>query len=327
MRFCLLRRPGALLLGLLALALSHPSPVGAQQDECCLLLLVPVGARASALGGAITARSGPDAVFQNPAGLAELEGSAFVIHHSDLAADQQIKIDAFSLLLTPFSGTIGITYQLFDKGEIESRDGSGQNIGVLSVRDHLLVGTFSTRIASGLSAGISYKFFQQRTDCTGLCGSAENVASTQAVDAGVRYTPAVVPGLELGLSVVNAGFDVQTENEGQADNFPGRIHAGVSYDVLSQVRTDSVVALRVALEVRDRLSGSGAADLAGGVELDVQESVFLRAGFAPGEGLGTGAAVGLELRFDRFDIGVSRSWVNSSLGDTEPFQISFGLHF
>jgi hypothetical protein len=301
-------------------------PVVRAQDECCLLLLVPVGARASAMGGAITARAGTDAVFGNPAGLAEIDGGAFIIHHSDMAVDQQI--DAFSLLVTPFSGTtMGLTYQLFDKDDLPATDPSGQQIGVLTLRDHLLVGSFSARLGGGFSAGVSYKFFQQRIDCTGLCSSSENVAVTQGVDAGVRYAPPWRSGLELGVAVVNAGQELQVENDPQDAAFPGRLHVGATYDVLSTLPTDSVVALRLALEARDRLSRLGSPTLAVGLELDVQEAVFLRAGYAPGEGLGSGAAVGLELRYDRFDIGVSRSFVNSSLEDTEPFQVSFGLNF
>ncbi|NIP79931.1 MAG: PorV/PorQ family protein [Gemmatimonadetes bacterium] len=320
------RLPRLLALALLGAALvAPPAPAVAQQDECCALLLIPVGARSSALLGAITARAGADAVFRNPAGLADLPSNAFVIHHSDIAADQQI--EAFSLLLTPFNSTIGITYQLFDKGDIESTDAANRTIGVLKVRDHLLVGTFSTGLGAGLSAGVSYKVFQQRIDCTGLCSSSEYAAITQAVDAGVRYTPEWEPGLELGIAIVNAGLDVQVENAAQADPFPGRLHLGIAYDVLSSLPTDSTLALRVAVEGRDRLLEPGSPTVAFGLELDIQRAVFVRAGWAPGKGLGSGAAVGLELRYDRFDIGVSRSFVRSSLDENEPFQISLGLNF
>lgn len=328
-----------LMGGLLALVLLHgtwpgsPSALAAQEggaedppggQECCLLLLVPVGARASALAGAITPRAGADAMFRNPAGLAALDGTRFLIHHSDITVDEQI--DAFSLLLTPWSTTLGISYQLFDKGEIETTDPTGQPTGELRLRDHLVMASFAVGLGAGLSAGANYKVFQQRIDCTGLCGDAENVATTQAVDMGVRWSPPWHPALEVGVAVVNAGLALQVVNAEQADPFPGRIHLGVAYNVLDAAPVDSLVALRVGVDARDHLSRPGSPTLAVGVELDVQEAVFLRAGYTPGEGLGTGAAVGLELRYDRFDLGLSRSFVNSSLeADGEPFQVSLGL--
>jgi hypothetical protein len=319
-----------------ASALGPGAPVSAQEagpsqppggNECCLRLLVPVGARASALGGAITALGGADAVFRNPAGLATLTGGQFVIHHSD-DTTLDVQVDAFSLLFTPFSSVMGISYQLFNRGEIETTDASGQPTGELSYRDHLVVGSFAVALGGGLSAGLNYKVFQERVNCIGLCGGEEYVATTQAADMGLRWNPTWHPALEVGLAVVNAGFALQVINAEQSDPFPGRIHVGVVYDVLAAIPTDSVVALRIGVDARDRLADPGSPVLAVGVELDVQGAVFLRAGYTPGEGLGTGAAIGLELRYDRFDVGVSRSFVNSLLeADEEPFQVSLGIHF
>lgn len=278
------------------------------------------------MGGAITPRTGVEAAFGNPAGLAGLDGSTFVVHHSDISVNTQV--DAFSLVLTPWGVTLGLSYQLFDKGEIPTTDVFGQPTGELVLRDHLVAGSFATPVAHGLSVGLNYRIFQQRIDCTGQCGGEESVAVTNSVDAGVQYRPPWHPPLELGLAVVNAGPGLQVVNAAQADPLPGRIHLGATYDILAPTSADERVALRLAADVRDVLREPGSPSLAVGVELDVQQAVFLRAGYAPGEGLGTGAAVGVELRYDRFDVAVSRSFVNSQLGaDTEPFQVSFGLNF
>lgn len=294
--------------------------------ECCLLLLVPVGARSSSMGGSITARTGVEAVFRNPAGLAGLEGSIFVVHHSDVSVNTQV--DAFSLVVTPLGFSLGISYQLFDNGDIPTTDPFGQPTGELVLRDHLLIGSFATQLAPGFSAGVNYRLFQQRIDCNGQCGGEESVATTNAVDAGLRYRPTWHPAVELGLAVVNAGPGLQVVNAAQADPLPGRLHLGAAYDVLAGTGAGEQVALRLTGDLQDALRAPGAPTLSVGVELDVQQAVFLRAGWAPGEGLGTGAAVGVELRYDRFDVAVSRSFVNSQLGaDTEPFQVSFGLNF
>lgn len=294
--------------------------------ECCLLLLVPVGARSSSMGGSITARTGVEAVFRNPAGLAGLEGSMFVVHHSDVSVNSQV--DAFSLVVTPLGFSLGLSYQLFDNGDIPTTDPFGQPTGELVLRDHLLIGSFATPLAQGLSAGINYRLFQQRIDCNGQCGGEESVATTNAVDVGLRYRPPWHPALEMGAAVVNAGPGLQVVNAEQADPLPGRLHLGAAYNVLAGTGAGEQVALRLTTDLQDALRDPGAPTIAVGVELDVQEAVFLRAGYAPGEGLGTGAAVGVELRYDRFDVAVARSFVNSQLGaGTEPFQISFGLNF
>jgi hypothetical protein len=278
------------------------------------------------MGGAITARRGVEAVFRNPAGLAGLEGSMFVVHHSDISDNTQV--DAFSLVLTPAGVTVGLSYQLFDNGEIRTTDITGQQTGELVLRDHLVVLSVAAPIVAGLSAGLGYRVFQQRIDCNGQCGGVESVALTNAVDAGIRYNPHLHPALELGVSVVNVGPGLQVVNAEQADPLPSRLHLGVAYDVLGAVALDERVALRVTTDVQDVLRDLGNPTVSVGMELDVQGAVFLRAGYAPGEGLGTGAAVGVELRYDRFDIAVSRSFVNSQLAaDTEPFQVSFGLNF
>lgn len=319
------------LTALLAAALAPATGEAAAQElpedpasECCLLLLVPVSARASAMGGTNTAFRGPEAAFLNPAGLAGLDGGAFMVHHSDVNIDAQL--DAFSLLLTPLGVSVSLAYQLFDMEEIPTTDPSGQITGEILFRDHLVLASAASPVLPGLSAGVSYRFFQQRIDCNGRsCGGVERAVTSHAFDAGLLYQPTWHPPLQIGLTVVNAELSRGTDDGAR---LPGRVHLGAAYDVLAGTATADMLALRLAADIRDALHDPGSPQVAVGLELDVQQAVFLRAGYARGEGLGTGAAVGVELRYDRFDISVSRSFINSQLGpETEPFQVSFGLRF
>ncbi len=319
-------------LGALA---AYPGAVRAQEsgepegstNDCCPLLLLPVGARATSMGGATVALVGADAVFANPAGLAPIERTTFVVHHWD---DQSVgpQIDAFSLLVPALSSVFALSYELFDNGSIVTTDPTGQPTGELTFRDHLLVASFGTTITGGISAGVNYRMFQQRIDCRGACGSEENVATTHGADFGILYQPSWNPALTLGISASNVGFGLQVENAAQADPLPTRVHVGASYDLLANTPTDSLLALRVSGEITDEPRRSGHYTPSVGLELAMQDLIFLRAGYTPGEGLATGAAVGIELHYNRFDIAVSRSFVNSSLAaDTEPYQVSFSIAF
>ena len=265
-------------------------------------------------------------MFRNPAGLAGVGSNVFIVHHLDTNFASQI--DAFTLLLRPFNGALAISYQLFDNGEIPTTDESGLLVGELALRDHLLVGSFATTLGGGLAGGISYKYYQQRMDCNGDCGGEESTGSTHAFDAGLRYSPGWHRPLELGIAVLNVGFPLQIVNAAQADPLPARVTVGVSYDILGAVRNDSTLALRFLVDVRESIREPGDPTASFGAEFDVQRTVFLRAGYAPGRGLGTGAAVGVELRYDRFDVALSRSFVSAGMDPGgEPFQVSFGLHF
>ncbi len=312
------------IVAVLLSAIAVPSQAQAPQldEDCCLLLLVPVGARSSAMGGAITAGTGVDGVFRNPAGLAGLPDNTFVVHHSDRSL---VDINAFTVLLTPGRSAVGLTYQLFDKGTIPRTDEQGLTIGELSYRDHLVVGSFGLNIGGGMAVGANYKFHQERIDCRGVCGGAERVTTTHAADVGYRFAPRWHPALQAGVALVN--MPLRFDDTAALGRFPARVHVGVAYDILGPFGTEELLALRLALDLQDELRDLGSPVPSAGLELDMQQTLFLRAGYTLGEGLAAGAAIGVALRYDRFDIGVSRSFIDSAFEDDEPFQVTFGLHF
>jgi hypothetical protein len=325
------RTAAALLIGLCALLVPEPalSQGGGQAPppECCLVLLLPVGARSAALGQAGTALGSPDAVFVNPAGLAEMRRGQFVVHHEPLLHDQQA--NTFTLVITPRAvGALALTYQLFDYGEEDARDEFGNTTGRLSTREQLLVASFATPVHGGLTAGINYKLYQFRVDCAGFCRGANFVGTTHALDGGLRFRPRQLPGLVVGASVLNLGFALQVVNAPQSDPMPTRIRAGAAYEVLHHFARDSTLALWVSADVEDRPGHLGSPQAGLGVEGSIGSAVFVRMGYRSGEGRGTGPAVGLGLSFDRFTAAVARSFASTGLElDHEPFQFSFGVQF
>lgn len=297
----------------------------ASADECCLVLLLPVGARGIALGRAMTVDASPDAVFNNPAGLAGLESGYFGAHHTNVAAE----VSAFSLLFPVGGvGTLGVSYELVDLGEIELTDENRQTIGTLIPRHHVLIGSFGAILARGFSAGVNYKLYQLRIGCRGTCGGGEITATTHAVDLGLRLQPTWVSGLEFGVAVSNMGFPLQVINAKQADPLPVRVRLGVAYEVLQHVHRLEGIELWWGLEAVDAWDDFGSPTPSMGVELAARDVLFLRAGYVPGDGVGTGASIGFGIRYERFTIALARSFVSSPLEiSDEPVQFSFGLAF
>src|SRR5262245_33835005 len=109
------RSASSLLPALLLLA----SPAVAQQSEPsnggAAFLLVPVGARATALGQAAVADGGTgEAAFWNPAGLATMTRSEISIHRAHTFASDNTVLSGY--LASQTLGTVGIAAYLVDFG-------------------------------------------------------------------------------------------------------------------------------------------------------------------------------------------------------------------
>src|SRR5574341_1418613 len=82
-------------------------------------LLIPVGARGSALGGSVVANSyGVDAVYWNPAGLAWLEGTEATGSYLPYIADIDVSYAAIGKNIEDF-GAIALSVKAVSIGDIE----------------------------------------------------------------------------------------------------------------------------------------------------------------------------------------------------------------
>jgi hypothetical protein len=319
----------ALALGIL-MAMS-PGWAAAQSGdvaatECCLSLLFPIGARTLALGSAVNARPDGSALFMNPALLATLESDEFFVHNLDSELD---KTNTFTLLIrSSVAGSFAISYRHVDYGEQEATTGGDIPIGTIARYEQVLVATYATPVAAGLNAGVSYKLYQDRLDCRGFSCSDEYRATTHGVDLGAQFQSARFPALSVGASIVHLGFPLQVKNRAQSDPPPARLRLGAAYEVLHHFRPDSTVKLMISADVVDSWRALGNPLLNVGSELSYDGTIFLWLGHAAGTGLFTGLAVGLGLKYDRFDLGIARSLssVAAELGG-DAFQITFGLRF
>ena len=294
-------------------------------SECCLALLFPTGARAVGLGNALTARGGADAVFVNPAGLAALARDEFRIHNAPTEVETT---NTFGIAFRIRSaGAVAFNYRLIDFGSFISTDENQQQTGEVRIYDHMLLASFATHLGSGVAAGITYMLFQSRQSCSGFCQQPSVAATTHGVDFGVQYHPRLWPSLQLGASITHFALPLQVINAEQAAPTPSRVRAGAAYEVLHHFSQDSAVAIWLSSDVSFSWRPDIPPTLSTGAEAVLDNTIFVRVGYSTGTGRNAGAAVGLGLRYERFDVGIAKSFVDPSAIDRDPYQISFAVSF
>lgn len=325
---------GMILRALILVLLVCPgsAPLEAQDDsgaasEGALFLLLPIGAEGVGMARAMTALSGPESVWWNPAGIVDVERNSFLLFRSeDLSGEGTA---ASFLLQQEGLGSAAVSYLLFDLGDVELRDEQGNFLGTVSFRNHLGILSAGTGLPGGLDVGVNLKLIQSRVACRGQCTDAGVTATTYAVDLGAQWK--VMEHLLLAGTVAHLGPDLQVFNEEQADPLPARLRVAAAYEVLHHWVERPGLSARVVLEVEDRLRNPGnpAQYLGTEIEAGVDPSLSLRAGYAFGSELAVdGAGVGVGLRYESFDLGISKSLTSTTLsGETEPVQITFGFVF
>lgn len=328
-----------LVLALLSLLVS-PGPVWAQDGEGgepppegAVWLLLPVGAKGVALGRAVTALPGAESVWWNPAGLGEVERSRFLLFRGeDLAGEATA---AALILARPGVGTLGLAYQLMDAGTQDLRDRDGNVLGTVGLRNHLGVLSMATRFWDHLSLGVNLKLIQSRVSCRGQCIDAGVTATGFALDAGAQAAEVGGLPLRFGATLAHAGPDFQFVNEEQADRLPTRLRLAVAYEVLSGWTDLDEVKLWVTTELERRVHRAAEGEKSTATYVGAEfaagtaQMLYLRAGYVFNAlSQVDGAAVGLGLRYESFDLAIAKSLAASTLGgESEPVHVSFGFVF
>jgi hypothetical protein len=295
--------------------------------EGALFLLVPVGARAVAMGQSVVASSiGIESIWWNPAGLARMDSAEVAIMHSQTIAANG---DALNFVFPQGrAGVIAATAYLIDYGRQEDTDPFGNSIGSSEARQIVLAASYAATFGSRVNAGLTYKYLQDRLDCSGDCEFvATHQSSTSAIDFGVQVIVDPDKRLTLGLAVRNLGFRLQINDAEQADPLPTRIHLGAQYVVPMIERAVPNGELRISAEFVQS-PALGNLSLRGGGEFAYKKQYFLRAGFVSGSGDGAGSAIGLGSQQGRVGLDISRAFGGpSSSAGTPPTYVSLRYRF
>jgi hypothetical protein len=173
-------------------------------------LLIPVGARYIATGGASVAMvNGLDAIYWNPAGLSRMTSSAgAMFSQMSYIADINVSYVAVAANFSGF-GSIGITFKTLDFGDIavtteDAPDGTG---GLFSPTFINMGLTYSRLLSDRISVGATMNLISEKLDRVSANGFAFNM--------GVQYRDlGNVSGLSMGVAVKNLGGTMQYKGTG-----------------------------------------------------------------------------------------------------------------
>ncbi|HUP89326.1 MAG TPA: hypothetical protein VM100_08250, partial [Longimicrobiales bacterium] len=253
--------------------------------------------------------------------------STFVVNRTTIGDSP---LNAFSFFYrSKVVGVFGLTYQLIDYGSQEATNEAGSVTGKETDVTSILIASFATPIALGWSAGLNYKLYNFSASCEGLCQVGSRSGTSHMIDVGVRYVPRFLPDLTIGASLLQTGLKLQINNAAQADVTPSRLRVGASYNAAKLITKDTSTAVWINADVVQRLHNATSPGVNFGVEVVLDNTIFIRAGHASeaqGTSLG-GNAVGLGLRYQRFDINVAKSVSSSPIFENDPFYVTLGVTF
>jgi hypothetical protein len=164
-------------------------------------LLIPVGARGIATGGAFLATlTGLESIYYNPAGLDMTPRTEAMFSYMTYIADINISYFAISTSLGDL-GSIGLSFKTFDFGEIpvttvDFPDGTGQTYSPGFLTSTL---TYSKVLTDRISVGTNLKLISESIQNASAIGFG--------LDMGVQYR--FNEYLSMGASIKNIGTNMQ----------------------------------------------------------------------------------------------------------------------
>lgn len=210
------RSGAAIRLGILWMVVSaavgaapaaHAGSDGRRGTSGATELQLPVGARGTALGGAVASDvSGIEAMFWNPAGLAATPGTEALFSHTRFFADMKLNYAGVATKAGGL-GTIGISAKVLSVGEIlvtteQAPDGTGE---VLTPTFSVLSLGWGRAFTDRVNFGSSINYVHEEI--------ANNVANGVAFDFGVQYGTDW-HGFRFGVAMRNIGPSMQFSGPG-----------------------------------------------------------------------------------------------------------------
>jgi Uncharacterised protein family (UPF0164) len=263
-----------LLLLLFTSLLYAQNPSSLAGGSSNIFLRAGQSARVAALGGSFTAVSDDEnALFYNPAGLANIRMGAVALNHAQWIEDIRIDNIVFGY---NFDRKLGVALSVSHlwMPAIQGKDGFGNVNGDINVTSSIINLGLGYKVDPSFYVGVGIKYFLD--DLAGF------TASGIAIDAGI-YMYLFVPGLTFGLTVQNLGGDIQYDTV--QEKIPFTYRAGLAYKIRN-------TGLRVSVDGVKTIDSDFV--IATGLEYTLLKTFSLRFGnqfrndqkFTPGYGAG-----------------------------------------
>lgn len=285
-------------------------------------LLIPVTARTTAVGTAMTAgapgMSGVEALFANPANLSLNSGTNALFSRMEYAAD--IGVNHFGVAQRFGNNNIAFTLTSWDFGDIPLQTETDPEItSVTWSANYITLGaSYARQFTDRIAAGVTFKGINERIDDVSATGIA--------FDAGMNYTVGE-SGLRFGVSLKNFGPSMDFDGtgliklvrlpdqdpnttpnavqiEGAKFELPSLLNFGVSYT------RELGASTTVALMGNFRSNSFSQDQYTGALELGFRDLLYLRGGYqfeedmdlSFYEGWNVGAGLNLPLGGNRLSI-------------------------
>ena len=170
-------------------------------------LQIPVGARGTALGGAVASDvTGIEAMYWNPAGLGASTGTEVVFSHTSYFADMSVNYAGVVTQAGNF-GSLGLAAKILSVGDIivtteQAPDGTGE---ILHPTFAVLGLSWGKAFTDRVNFGTTINYVHEDV--------ASNVASGVAFDFGVQYATNW-HGFRFGMSAKNIGSTMEFSGPG-----------------------------------------------------------------------------------------------------------------
>jgi hypothetical protein len=210
-------------------------PSSSAGTSSVLLLRFGHSARAAGLSEAFTGLANDEnALYYNPAGLANINEGIITLNHAEWFADIHISNISFGYNYKKnFGLAFGFTHMWMPG--LEAKDIDGRDLGLFHVNTSIVNVGCAYKFHSSFFGGIGIKYFQDNPH-------SDISASGLALDAGF-YLHSAIPGLTAGIAVQNFGGDIQYIQEKQ--QIPLTYRLGVAYKIYDYnltILTDAVKA-------------------------------------------------------------------------------------
>ena len=288
-------------------------------------LLLPIGARGYALGGAMVADvTGVEATFWNPAGVSLQAGTEVMFSHLPYFAGIDINFFGVSTELTDI-GNFAITAKVVDIGEIEeTTETQPEGTGAIFNPTLSVIGlTFSRQMTHQVSFGVTANYINEKI--------FEVSANSVSFDFGMMFDPRW-EGVTLGFAIKNIGPDIrftgrgfdlssstlgprQVRSRNAAAELPSHVVMGLSY----RPYMEGLHSIGVSGNFQ---SNNFSEDLwIGGLEYSYDEKYFLRGAYNYSQqndyALGLSFGGGLVLDLEDTRVTIEAAWRETEFFDNE----------